>query len=312
MAYGNRLTYEIDKILSLKRKNAQERSELANSRLFNDADYLTAYNTYNSLRFELSKAKFNSDNDLISKLKVKIKEQTDVLNTIKKNLGFTDKDFAVKYECSACSDTGRLENGVRCKCYKKLLHKLTLEELGLEKKKLHSFKKAGYKDLNDLEKIYAKMQSYCDKFPDTDKNIVIAGSVGTGKSYLAKCIANELISKEFNVIFISACELNSILLKYHTAPIDDKGIYLDLLTECDLLVIDDLGSEPIYKNVTEEYLLMIITERMTKGNPFIITTNLEQEQLLERYGDRTLSRLNDKRHGVFIKIKGEDLRRKRK
>ena len=60
--------------------------------------------------------------------------------------------------------------------------------LGLEKKKLHSFKKAGYKDLNDLDKIYAKMQSYCDKFPDTDKNIVIAGSVGTGKSYLAQII----------------------------------------------------------------------------------------------------------------------------
>ena len=312
MAYGNRLTYEIDKIYSLKRKNAQEKSEILSAQLFNNSEYLTAYNTYNSLRFDLSKAKFKGDNDSAVKIKAKIKNQLELLNTIKKSLGFTDKDFTIKYECSTCLDTGRLENGARCRCYKKLLHKLTLEELGLEKKKLHSFKRAGYKDLNDLEKIYAKMQSYCDKFPNTDKNIVIAGSVGTGKSYLAKCIANELISKDFNVIFISACELNSVLLKYHTAPIDDKGIYLDLLTECDLLVIDDLGSEPIYKNVTEEYLLMIITERMTKGNPFIITTNLEQEQLLDRYGDRTLSRLNDKQHGVFIKIKGEDLRRKRK
>ena len=57
---------------------------------------------------------------------------------------------------------------------------------------------------------------------------------------------------------------------------------------------------------------MIITERALKENPFVITTNLNQEQLLDRYGDRTLSRLNDKSHGVFIKIKGEDLRRKRK
>ena len=312
MAYGNRLTYEIDKIFSNKRKIAQEQGERLNEILFKNQDYLKAYNQYNTTRFELSKAKFLGDEQQIKLLNESLKKDADMLNEIKKALGVNDKDFQAKYECNACSDTGRLENGARCKCYKKLLHKLTLEELGLEKKKLHSFKKAGHKDLNDLAKIYDKMQSYCDKFPNTDKNIVIAGSVGTGKSYLAKCIANELISKDYNVIFISACELNSILLKYHTAPIDDKGIYLDLLTECDLLVIDDLGSEPIYKNVTEEYLLMIITERMTKGNPFIITTNLEQEQLLDRYGDRTLSRLNDKRHGVFIKIKGEDLRRKRK
>ena len=312
MAYGNRLTYEIDKIFSLKRKNATEKIQILENELLNNPEYLIAYNQYNSIRFDLSKAKFKGDNEQIAKLKQQLKAQLTTLNEIKKNLGFTDKDFLIKYECSTCSDTGGLENGTRCKCYKKLLHKLTLEELGLEKKSLHSFKRAGYKDLNDLDKIYTKMQSYCDKFPDTDKNIVIAGSVGTGKSYLAKCIANDLISRDFNVVFISACELNSILLKYHTAPIDDKGIYLDLLTECDLLIIDDLGSEPIYKNVTEEYLLMIITERMTKGNPFIITTNLEQEQLLDRYGDRTLSRLNDKRHGVFIKIQGEDLRRKRR
>ena len=312
MAYSNKLTQEIEKIYSYKRKTAHEASERATEALLKNEDYLKAFNKYNSTRFDLSKAKFLGDTNAVSKLKSQLKTEREQLDNLTVKLGFTDKDFAVKYDCNICSDTGRLESGSRCKCYKKLLHKLTLEELGLEKKKLHSFKRAGHKDVNDLEKIYAKMQSYCEKFPDTDKNIVIAGSVGTGKSYLAKCIANELVSKDYNVIFISACELNSILLKYHTAPIDEKGVYLDLLTECDLLVIDDLGSEPIYKNVTEEYLLMIITERMTKGNPFIITTNLEQEQLLDRYGDRTLSRLNDKRHGVFIKIKGEDLRRKRK
>ena len=312
MAYGNRLTYELNKIFAQKRKNAEEKCEYLNNILLSDPEYLKATNEYNAIRFEISKAKFNGDTSLVTELKAKLKNQLETLNSIKREFGFSDKDFAVKYECSHCSDTGRLPDGSRCKCYKKLLHQLTLEELNLEKKKLHSFKRASYKELNDLDKIYQKMQSYCDKFPEVNKNIVIAGSVGTGKSYLAKCIANELICKDFNVVFISATELNSILLKYHTAPIDEKGIYLDLLTECDLLVIDDLGSEPIYKNVTEEYLLMLITERMTKGNPFIITTNLEQEQLLDRYGDRTLSRLNDKRHGVFIKIKGEDLRRKRK
>ena len=86
-------------------------------------------------------------------------------------------------------------------------------------------------------------------------------------------------------------------------------MYAQLLCDCDLLVIDDLGSEPVYKNVTEEYLLMIINRRAANEFPTIITTNLTQEQLLDRYGDRTLSRINDKRRGIFLELKGEDLRR---
>ena len=309
MNYDNALISEIEKIYSDKRKKAEESIEIANQQLFNNPQYLSAYNGYNSTRFEISKAKFKNDTVILPKLKQELNYYLEQMSEIKSASGITDKALEIKYDCPTCRDTGKTKDGLRCKCFKKLVYKLTLEKLGLEKKKLPSFKKAGYKDLNNLQKIYDKMQVYCEKFPETDKNIVIAGNVGTGKSYLAGCIATELVSKGFNVIFLSACELNSILLKYHVSPVDEKGAYLDLLTNCDLLIIDDLGSEPIYKNVTEEYLLMILTERMTKSNPFIITTNLEQNDLLDRYGDRTLSRLNDKKKGVFIQIKGEDLRR---
>lgn len=303
---------DIERILRERRNKAQSSINELQERLFKDEEYLKTYNEYNSVRFDISKAKYMQNQTLVKQLEEKEKSLLRSLKAIRKEYDLLEKDFAPKYECSICNDTGRLDDGRKCKCYKKLLSKLTFEELGLENKKLPTFKKAIYKEFNDLEKIYNKMTGYCQKFPDTDKNIVIGGSVGTGKSFLAGCIASELIAKDFNVIFISACELNSILLKYHVAPIYEKGAILELLTDCDLLVIDDLGSEPIYKNVTEEYLLMLITERMNKKNPFIITTNLEQNQLLDRYGDRTLSRLNDKKHGVFIKIDGEDLRRKRK
>ena len=303
---------QIEKILRERRKKAQDSVNFLQEKLFEDSEYLKTFNEYNSIRFEISKAKYLQDETLLKTLEEKEKTLLRALKTIRKEYNLTDKDFTPKYECSICKDTGKTQDGKRCKCFKKLLSKLTFEELGFESKKLPTFKKAIYQDVNDLEKIYDKMNKFCQKFPDTDKNIVIGGSVGTGKSFLAGCIASELIARDFNVIFLSACELNSVLLRYHVAPIDEKGAILELLTDCDLLVIDDLGSEPIYKNVTEEYLLMLITERMNKKNPFIITTNLEQEQLLDRYGDRTLSRLNDKKHGVFIKINGEDLRRKRK
>ena len=312
MIYNNKLIQDIEKIYSERRRQAESAVETVKQTLFANPEYLKLYNQYNATRFDISKAKFLGEDDKATALTKSAKQIKSDLLKLQLSLGVSDKDLTPKYTCKECKDTGKTDDGKRCKCFKKMLAKLTLEELGVDKKKLPSFKKATHLELNNLDKIYEKMKQYCDIFPNTEKNIVISGTVGTGKSYLAGCIANELISKDFNVVFISACELNSILIKYHTAPVDEKGVYLDLLISCDLLVIDDLGSEPIYKNVTEEYLLMIITERMLKGNPFIITTNLEQEQLLDRYGDRTLSRLNDKRHGVFIQIKGEDLRRKKK
>lgn len=306
------LYIQVEKILKERRYLANANSNLLQEQLFKLPQYLDTYNEYNSIRFDISKAKYMQDDELIKQLELKEKAVLQSLKAIRKAYGFSDKDFTAKYECSACKDTGRLEDGKRCKCFKKLLHQLTFEELGLESKRLPNFKKAIYKEVNDLEKIYDKMIKFCEKFPDMDKNIVIGGKVGTGKSFLAGCIASELISKGYNAVFLSACELNSLLLNYHIAPIYEKGILLDLLTDCDLLVIDDLGSEPKYKSVTEEYLLMLLSERMSKKKPYIITTNLEQDQLLDRYGDRTISRLDDKKHNVFITINGEDLRRKRK
>lgn len=150
--------------------------------------------------------------------------------------------------------------------------------------------------------------NYCDHFPNSSENILILGDVGTGKSHLVGCIANELQNKGFNIVLLSACELNTIFLKYHTAPVEDKSFYISLLTGCDLLIIDDLGTEPIYKNVTEEYFLMILNERLLNKMPYIVTTNLTQAQLFERYGERILSRLNDKRSGKTTKIEGVDLR----
>lgn len=309
MIINNAIYQEIENILKKRRAKATEKREYIQNILFNNHDYLSAYNGYNSARFEISKAKYIKDDNGLKKYTAELNSYSEKMNEIINSLGFSQKDFEPKYYCAICNDTGRTEDGKQCKCYTRELSKLTLDILGVQNKPLPSFSKAKYKDHNNLDKIYQKIQSYCDNFGASSKNIVISGSVGTGKSYLAGCIADNLLKRDFNTVFISACELNSIFLKYHTAPVDEKGLYLELLFSCDLLIIDDLGSEPIYKNVTEEYLLMVITERILRENPFIITTNLEQEQLLDRYGDRTLSRLNDKRHGVFISIQGEDLRR---
>ncbi len=304
----NQLIKEINVTLEERRKIAESRADKYTEILFSDAEYSEAEKVRAAAKFEYSKARFSGDKKAEDAALSAIKKADEKMESAMKKSGITREMLNPDYFCKACNDTGRLQNGKRCKCFLSLAREITLEELGIGKKTFPSFAASAVLKANKLDKYYAKFADYCKRFDENPKNVLITGSVGTGKSHLAGAIANELTKKNFNVVFISACELDTVFLKYHTAPVYDKSFYLSLLSECDLLVIDDLGAEPIYKNVTLEYLLMILSERLAKNMPYIVTTNLSQEQLLDRYGDRILSRLNDKKHGVSIEINGVDLR----
>lgn len=309
MIYDNRLLKEINSTLGERRKKAEKTAEYYLSILTSDKDYVFFSNEFSSAKFDRSKARFTGDKSAEKTASENMKSALDKMKEIQAKHNVSDEMLSPAYSCSLCGDTGRTPDGERCLCFKKLAAEITLEELGIEKKPLPEFSSSNKIKQNRLDEIYPKLEKYCEHFAKGSKNLVISGSVGTGKSQLAGCVANELRKKNFNVVFLSACELDTVFLKYHTAPVDDKSFYISLLSGCDLLVIDDLGTEPVYKNVTLEYLLTVISERCSKNMPFIVTTNLDQAQLLDRYGDRILSRLNDKQRGVFIKIEGNDLRR---
>ena len=310
MAFESLLKRELDLYYQQKRRKNEAKAIAAKAKLYSDENFVSALNAYRSENFEYSKAKYNGDEKaaLIHKINAE-KLKNDLLTAAEKS-GVKKSDLTPEYDCKLCNDTGFTKNGEKCSCYNLALKKITFDALGIENPSLPSFEKSKYEDKNGLKKIYDKIKVYCEKFtPSTAKNIVISGDVGTGKSFLAGAIVTQVEKAGYNPIFITAQNLNNVFLKYHTAPIDEKSFYSSLLCDCDLLVIDDLGCEPPFKNVTNEYLLMVLCERTAKSLPTIITTNLSQNQLLDRYGDRILSRLNDKRRGSFIEIKGEDLRR---
>ena len=75
---------------------------------------------------------------------------------------------------------------------------------------------------------------------------------------------------------------------------------------CPLLLIDDLGTEPVLRNITVEYLFLLLNER--EGMATVTATNLTPAQLMNRYGERVCSRLLDKRQSEVILLKGQDLR----
>ena len=266
---------------------------------------------------ELGKCRAENDKQNTEKLKKELEKLQNEQIIILKNLKLSENDLLPHYLCSICNDTGKTKDGY-CECYKKELYQMLLENTG-SKIDLASFDdfdeqisddKTQQKQLSTLK---SKFQKYVEDYPNVKNHIIlIVGTPGVGKTFITECTAHAMIKRGKLVSFISAFGMNNNFLKYHTEFNENKETYLSVLTEPDLLVIDDLGTEPILKNVTINYLSALINERSASKKATIITTNLAPNQILERYGERVFSRIVNKADGEMYLITGEDLRKKKK
>lgn len=196
--------------------------------------------------------------------------------------------------CKLCGDTGR-HNGKFCECVVQLSVQNT-SELSIP---LHDFSKVDFSVYGAHAPIYEKLfddiRTICTRYPNNKTRcIVINGTTGNGKTYLAGCAANEILSRGMSVLALTAFAANNRFRNYHTCFNDEKSSYLDPMLDCSLLIIDDLGTESVLKNVTLEYLYLVLNERNLTGKLTMFTTNLSQNALLDRYGERVYSRLFDK------------------
>jgi len=204
------------------------------------------------------------------------------------------------YECKECDDTGYI-HGTICKCLKKELSNFLLKNSGFEK--LETFVDS-IKTSAELSPIYKKMQEWCNS--NFNKNIIyLSGPTGVGKTHLIRCMANELIERGIIIKISTAFKMNQDFKEFsktHNEEILNK--YLD----CEVLFIDDLGTEPLYKNVTIEFLYLIINERKMKKLPTIITSNLDLYDLNNRYDERIFSRIVDRQTSITLLLNGSDRR----
>ena len=126
-------------------------------------------------------------------------------------------------------------------------------------------------------KISNAMKKYVENFPDfkkEGKGLLLYGTVGTGKSYFAACIANALIDEGYNVLMTNFTRVLTILTDNKT----DKQAYIDGMNRYTLLIIDDLGAERS-TDYAKEQVFGLIDARYRSGLPFVITTNLTAEEL---------------------------------
>lgn len=263
------------------------------------------------LELSKSKARTESSKNIKQNLDTLRVEKLKVLKSMQLDLN----DLKPKYSCRACQDTG-VVNGKVCDCYKKRKNSELVKAFGLLANKDCTFDNFDTKICKDekhaenLEKIAKNLKKWADKFPDIAKNnLIISGKTGVGKTYLSSCLANELLKKDVAVCFITAFDLNESFLKYHTSFDKTKSSWIEPFIESEVLIIDDLGTEPMLKNVTKNYLYLVLSERERFNRPVVITTNLMLDELNNRYDERICSRLCNKRNSNLIFIDGADLRR---
>lgn len=296
----------------LNAKNAQKTAAQAAaqakmSAAFSIPEISAAHARYTSMLFDNLKKEGDGSSDELDSAYNKY------LRALKR-YNYSEADFSPAPVCPLCGDTG-ISGGKPCGCVWNAYIDELKKECKLDLKAPFSFKDCSPAKIKDekqrreLEKLYSTMRRYCAKFPNVNfYNIVLSGGVGTGKTCLASAVSRAFAEKGNSVMILSSYEFNSLMLTCHTSHITERnGIIHDALC-CDLLAIDDLGTEPMLRNVTTEYLLLTLEERLNKRLVTLITTNLSTEQLLTRYGERIYSRLSDKKHSLVLQLNGDDLR----
>ncbi len=238
------------------------------------------------------------------------------------SIGLTEADLEPEYYCPDCKDTGYIRNKP-CHCYYKLLSELLYEQSNLKEllseQNFSRFREDYYSDDNSQSSLGLSPRDLaldakrkCEAFVlDFDNSftagILLIGSAGVGKTFLSNCIAKELMDSGKSVVYLSAVELFETLQQYKFSRDELSGEKKRLLDTCDLLIIDDLGTE-LSNAFTVSELFNCLNERLLHKKPCVISTNLDIDSFRERYSERISSRIIG--NYLFIKLEGEDLRQK--
>lgn len=288
----------------------------------------------NQLGINLTKAILHagkSFDEVAKDLSIRMSQLKERKQKLLQSLGISQDVFKPQYECSLCKDTGFIEeeNWRMCSCYKQQIINMVYKQVNLElleKENFQTFNPELYSNERNVDKygsyisprenilkIKKKAWEFIEKFDDpNEKNLLFVGETGVGKTFMANCIAKEILERGKTVIYQTAPRLLDLIMAYKMRrdienDFDDEEY--NSLFEVDLLIIDDLGTEMHTEARFSEIFTIINTRLLThqsKCTKTIISTNFSLEKMSEYYDDRIMSRIL----GEFYVCKffGEDLR----
>ena len=258
-----------------------------------------------------------------------LKQQIDDLREQKEILlasaGFPKDYMEMQYTCPDCQDTGYI-GGKKCHCFKqeqiKLLYAQSNIDKIIETENFDTFSFQYFDNREIVPEIQMTVADYmkqvliwCREFVDNFKteggNLIFTGSTGVGKTFLTNCIARELINAYQSVIYLSANDLFDVFSKnkFNYEPELEMQDMYQYILDCDLLIIDDLGTE-LNNTFVSSQLFYCINERLLRKKSTIISTNLSVTMLRDTYSDRVSSRIMSQY--TIIPLYGDDIRTKKR
>lgn len=225
----------------------------------------------------------------------------------------------IKYRCNKCNDTGYIEGEGKCSCFKQSLIDYSYKQSGMNEmikkqnfdtfnlelfdKKKYDKDKTAYENMKNIKNFCEK---YVENFDNETMSLCFYGDTGLGKTFMSCCVAKALMDNEKSVIYIRAPKLFKMLDDERFGRVADG---LQDIYDCDMLIIDDLGTEAENKFVTSS-LLEIVNERLNKNKRMLISTNLNFGGMESYYTKRFTSRLLE--NFTVMVFYGEDIRRKKR
>ena len=210
--------------------------------------------------------------------------------------GYPEDYSSVKYECEECQDVGFV-NGKMCKCMRRALTLAGYESSGvlklIGKQNFDTFDLTYYEGAEraNMERILDRAKRYAAGFDGKHmRNLLFIGTTGLGKTHLSSAIAKEVVEGGFDVVYESAQRIFSDFEaeKFGRAAAGENRT--ERYLSCDLLIIDDLGTE-MQSQFTVSCLYHLVNTRLISEKSMIISTNIRKEELLAKYTDRITSRL---------------------
>ena len=235
--------------------------------------------------------------------------------------GYPADYMEMKYRCPDCRDTG-YKNDKKCHCFKRIEIEILYDQSNirdvLSRENFDTLsmeyydgervdEKTGMTVLEYMTMVIDECKDYVEHFGEEKGSILFTGNTGCGKTFLSNCIARELIQRGFSVVYLTATDMFDVLSDSRFGNRDeeeakDKAAYI---LDCDLLIIDDLGTELI-NTFTASQLFYCVNERLNRKKGTIISTNLALNRLQDEFTERVTSRIMSQ-YKIFPLL-GEDLR----
>ncbi len=272
--------------------------------------------------FELGMKAIQGEKDAIERLKAENAERIARKSELTKKYGIPSTYFTDIYYCNKCKDTGRTDGGY-CECfYRTVIDRFFLDEdrkRVLSEQNFSNFNAelydknvintdTGKTDFDTMKDTALAAMDFADFFTERNKtgefkNLLITGKVGSGKTYLANCIADQLIKNNVSVLYIPAMEFFKKMGDSLFSGKNDGGT--DIIYTADCLIVDDLGTE-YHTSQVGNILYELLENRLGKRMSTIFTTNLSYGRIEEIYSERVLSRI--RKYFAQLLVPGGDKR----